>query len=272
MRISPMYSQNVFASLVAQLKATQYSETVKSSSIVFEWQSHSDPGSSCEICCFFKSKKKGGRPKKEKKNRGRPQSHSVQFITNRILHSTLPSYRVSSTLSLSRFLPSTTVPLNDLKCSLCSNIVWSASRDSLQKTCVFDLYSVPSSVLWSRAFSMSFLQRVTWNHSIIIPRSNRSCNEGIGWPTCHMWQAIVYWSGGSKKFTKAHGLWLHSRDTHIFSFQTDLWSNPFSSTNIPSYVLPKGRLEPALSKDLLAHLQMVRVHQDHGRTWSGCLQ
>ena len=109
--------------LFCQSCRTKYSETVKSSLVVFEWQSHSDPGSSCEICCFFKSKKKGGRPKKEKKNRGRPQSHSVQFITNRFLHSTLPSYRVSSTLSLSRFLLSTTVPLNDLKCSVCSNIV-----------------------------------------------------------------------------------------------------------------------------------------------------
>ena len=56
-------------------KATQYSETVKSSLVVLEWQSHSDPWSSC---CFFKSKDKGGRPKKEKKNRGRPWSNLLR--------------------------------------------------------------------------------------------------------------------------------------------------------------------------------------------------
>ena len=47
-------------------KATQYSETVKSSLVVFEWQSHSDPGSSCEICCFFKKQEKGRETKEGK--------------------------------------------------------------------------------------------------------------------------------------------------------------------------------------------------------------
>ena len=53
-----MYRQNVFASLVAQLKATQYSETVKSSSIVFEWQSHK--GLVVKFAAFSKARKRGG--------------------------------------------------------------------------------------------------------------------------------------------------------------------------------------------------------------------
>ena len=35
----------------------------------------------------------------------------------------LPSYRVSSSLSISRFLPSSTISLSGLQCSLCNNVV-----------------------------------------------------------------------------------------------------------------------------------------------------
>ena len=63
-------------------KATQYSECTASTLKVFQWTPHTELGSSCEVCCFFKKHKKGGRPKKERKNCGRPHS---QHIVNRIL-------------------------------------------------------------------------------------------------------------------------------------------------------------------------------------------
>ena len=69
----------------------------------------------------FKSRKRGESEEREK-NCGRPQSQ-IQLITQRILCTTLPSHKGSSPLSPSRFLPSVTVPLEDLMCGLCQNIV-----------------------------------------------------------------------------------------------------------------------------------------------------
>ena len=63
-------------------KATQYSECTASTLKVFQWIPHTELSCSCEVCCFFKEQKKGGTPKKERKNRGRPHS---QHIVNRIL-------------------------------------------------------------------------------------------------------------------------------------------------------------------------------------------
>ena len=64
------------------MKATQYSECTASTLKVFQWTQHTELGSSCEVCCFFKKQKKGGRPKRERKNCGRPHS---QHVVNRIL-------------------------------------------------------------------------------------------------------------------------------------------------------------------------------------------
>ena len=101
-------------------KAVQYSDRVNSSLVVFEWTPHTQD---CEVCSFFSRQKKGGRPKKERKNRGRPKADSVQGVVQRMARTDLPSYRVSCALSIDRFLPSSTIPLKDLQCSLCGNIV-----------------------------------------------------------------------------------------------------------------------------------------------------
>ena len=100
-------------------KASHHLETTTSSITPFDWKPHN---SNCTTCIFFQKQRKGGRPKKQRKNRGRPQSQ-IHLTTQRLLHTTLPSYKVSSPLSPSRFLPSTTVPLDDFTCGLCQNIV-----------------------------------------------------------------------------------------------------------------------------------------------------
>ena len=68
--------------LCCRTKATQYSECTASALKVFQWTLDTELSSSCEVCYFFKKQKKGGRSKKERKNRGRPRS---QHIVNRIL-------------------------------------------------------------------------------------------------------------------------------------------------------------------------------------------
>ena len=68
-----------------------------------------------------KAEKRGEIKKSEEKS-------WTAIVTNpgyntRILCTTLPSHKGSSPLSPSRFLPSVTVPLDDLTCGLCQNIV-----------------------------------------------------------------------------------------------------------------------------------------------------
>ena len=126
--------------LCCRTKATQHSECTESTLTVFQWTPHTEP--SCEVCCFFKEQKKGGRPKKERKNRGRPRSPPV---VNSILLDTThtQSWKASSPLSLSSFLPSTTVPLDDLQCRLCSCIidqpVQTPCRKLVCSTCIVSL-------------------------------------------------------------------------------------------------------------------------------------
>ena len=74
----------------------------------------------------------------------------------RLLRTTLPSYKVSSSLSVSRFLPSAMVPLCHLQCSLCANIVdqpvetpcrklvCSTCVVSLLRSCSIDHFPCPS--------------------------------------------------------------------------------------------------------------------------------
>ena len=119
---------------------------------MFQWIQHTELGSSCEVCCFFKKQKKGGRPKRERKNCGRPHSQHVvkQDPASRNTYIVMEAF---SPLSLSRFLPSTTVPLDDLQCRLCScsvdqpvqascrKLVCSACIVSLLNLCSCDLVS-----------------------------------------------------------------------------------------------------------------------------------
>ena len=100
-----------------------------------------------------KSKRKGeGQGRRERIVAG----HSILSIVNKMLHTALPSYKVSCPLSPSRFLPSSTVSLVDLQCSLCSNIVdqpvqtpcrklaCSVCIASLLRTCELDHFPCPS--------------------------------------------------------------------------------------------------------------------------------
>ena len=109
-------------------KATQYSECAESALKVYQWTPHTEPSSSCEACCFFKKQKKEG-DQRRRKNRGRPRS---QPVVNRILLDAthIQSYKASSPLS---FLPSTTVPLDNLQCRLCSCIIDQPVQASCRK-------------------------------------------------------------------------------------------------------------------------------------------
>ena len=102
--------------LSCRTKAAQFSDKVNSALKVFKWTAHT--GQSCAVCLLFRTQKKGGRPRKKQKNRGRPSS-----LVSRIMSSAPKSWRGSSPLIVSRFLQTAAIAMQDLQCTLCSCIV-----------------------------------------------------------------------------------------------------------------------------------------------------
>ena len=70
---------------------------------VQQWTPHTD--GECGICDVFTNQSKGGCPKRERKNRGRPSADSYQQLICTIHQQAPPNWKVSLPLNLSRFLP-----------------------------------------------------------------------------------------------------------------------------------------------------------------------
>lgn len=78
----------------------------------------------CEVCNTLSPLRKGGRPKKDTKKRGRPTKESNKGIANAIIRNAPKSWRASQPLCLPRFLPpATNLSLADFQCVLCHCIV-----------------------------------------------------------------------------------------------------------------------------------------------------
>ena len=105
-------------------KARQYctSAEVQSSLSIQMWTPHSDDN--CSVCDLFARQQKGGRPKKERKNRGRPREQSQQQIRKFVLKEAPPSWcDPEIQLTPSQFLPPSVLQLSDFCCPVCSCIV-----------------------------------------------------------------------------------------------------------------------------------------------------
>ncbi len=107
-------------------KARQYTKGEKhvlSALRIQEWSPHTE-GSDCQVCALFVRQQRGGRPKKERKNRGRPGHSSNQILADNISQQAPPSWKASQQLAPSRFLPpASNVSLQDLQCIICKCIV-----------------------------------------------------------------------------------------------------------------------------------------------------
>lgn len=89
---------------------------------VQQWTVHTD--GECGICSLLASQQKGGPPRSEGKNRGRPSSDSPQQLISAIHRQAPPSWKVSQPLEQFRFLPpASNISLADLLCPAC-NVLW----------------------------------------------------------------------------------------------------------------------------------------------------
>ncbi len=106
------------------VKAKKYTvggKHVLSAVTVHQWSPHT--ATDCSACNLFANQLRGGRPKKGRKNRGRPDNSSSQILAD-ISERAPPSWRASQPLVLSRFLPpASSISLRDLQCAICQCIV-----------------------------------------------------------------------------------------------------------------------------------------------------
>lgn len=110
--------QAVISKAVAAGKeGTIYLHSVK----VFEWSEHAEM--ECHVCNHVAKSKKGGRPKKARKNRGRPTADSAHTRLDQLQscctqESYLPGQMERSTLTY--YIPSSLgVKQSDLECPVC---------------------------------------------------------------------------------------------------------------------------------------------------------
>ena len=89
---------------------------------VYKWEPHTAP--TCTICELFRSQSAGGRPKRERKNRGCPKKSILTKALQDIEEVAPPSWSPSKPLELARFLPpAADLTLSDLQCKLCRYIL-----------------------------------------------------------------------------------------------------------------------------------------------------
>ena len=89
---------------------------------MYKWEPHTAP--TCTICELFRSQSAGGRPKRERKNRGRPKKNILTKALQDIEEVAPPSWGPSKPLELARFLPpAADLTLSDLQCKLCRYIL-----------------------------------------------------------------------------------------------------------------------------------------------------
>ena len=124
---SPMVHPSVFCNTCyTKMRQHENSSTpVHSSLDVMAWLPHTE-GGDCHVCQHFTSQRKGGRPKSERKNRGRPTGSdgSNRALATAIQHRAPPSWKASQPLLLSRFLPpAASISLKDLQCPVCRCVV-----------------------------------------------------------------------------------------------------------------------------------------------------
>ena len=89
---------------------------------VYNWQPHMEP--ECPACELFATQSKGGRPKKARKNRGRPRTTVLKKALDGLHQSVPPPWKAPHPLEIARFLtPSAGITLEDLQCKACTCIV-----------------------------------------------------------------------------------------------------------------------------------------------------
>ena len=106
-------------------KADQEKKPFLRSTEVFQWNLHSE--GSCSVCTQLVSVRKGGRPRKQTKNRGRPNvtGHCGQYTLIDHINkcSSPPFYNRPDTLEFHSCPPSIQLSVTDIHCVICTNIL-----------------------------------------------------------------------------------------------------------------------------------------------------
>ena len=101
-----------------RIKAATNKRHIQPSVPAFDWKAHSDNG--CEVCMHFQNLKRGGRPKRERKFRGRPEGETPSEIVDTIKERA--AEELSRSITPSRVVAAQ-VDTSLLVCPICERVV-----------------------------------------------------------------------------------------------------------------------------------------------------
>ena len=117
--IHPKYICLSCYSRMQHINAATHKRHIQPSVFAFNWKAHSSDGN-CEVCSHFMSTKRGGRPKKERKCRGRPEGETTAQTLVKIKELTVEGLPECSIPPSSVITPPVDISL--LVCPLCLSV------------------------------------------------------------------------------------------------------------------------------------------------------
>ncbi len=116
----PKVCYNCYRSTVRHLEYDQNGREYNHAIEVVQWKQH---GHDCQTCSLYTKSRQGGRPRKSRKNRGRPTGDEITRVTLRSHISSVaaPKCRGEVPLAPARFV--SVVGVKRLVCTLCANVV-----------------------------------------------------------------------------------------------------------------------------------------------------
>ena len=115
------FCDGCYAVIKRKIKATEDNRPYLESIQPFQWSEHD--GIDCATCNKLNTVKKGGRPKKQRKNRGKPIENSCHDIIKFTLDIAPPTFYDSKANFQLNIPPSSNIQHSDLHCCTCFNVL-----------------------------------------------------------------------------------------------------------------------------------------------------
>ncbi len=137
----PKFCDSCYAIMIRKIKAIETNILYMHSLAIISWSEHSDVN--CMTCEKHQTVKKGGRPKKQQKNRGKPITNSCYDIIQHIMNIALPMLYNNET-SFQPHPLTMNIQQSDVQCAICLGTL----NSPVQLTPCMSLLCSPCLIQW----------------------------------------------------------------------------------------------------------------------------